>query len=150
MNWPNGFFLLWAALTGLYVVSLYMLLDLNFTTFKPLWKPRPSYGVDFTSGVVRTFDTSKPEQELRKDVMLALIATQAALTTQGKTEEVARMRRDINKDTDNIINRFASDNAKHREQAWRSVAMLAVPPLVLLILGGLTAWILQGFRLGVN
>lgn len=116
MNWARGFVRAWLALSVVYVALSVWVNEPK--TFRPLWKPSPIFEIAFEDGATVSFDTSKPLSLLRTEVSAAWLSH-----------------------ADNLI-------SKEKRSGAEDEALLAtvVPPLGLLCLGLIIAWVLSGFR----
>jgi hypothetical protein len=144
MTWANGFLRLWillALLWGGAVVAKF-----GKDEFKGLWQPRVTIEVEFDGNNNEVLDSSRPRDELRRQIIGGMNKGAAARAQRGEAAAAKKQIEEANETADKLLKVIDDESAKRANQLHRALAILLVPPIALLIFGVAIAWVASGFR----
>jgi hypothetical protein len=123
---------LWTALAACYVLAAVLLMGERGGKLRPLVNPNAVYEINF-HGTVGTFDTSKPYNELRRDISAAITDHAGALLKSGKRAEAESIG-DAGKRSDELIQQLAAENRAGLSQAYVALGTIVIlPPAIVLV-----------------
>jgi hypothetical protein len=136
MNWSRGFFRFWIVLSVAYALAAVWIIGLD--TLRPLIKPHARYEVELKGGTVRTFDTTKPREELIWEMSSAFRDDAIALAMKGRRNEAVA---DALESSDKLLTELYGQDQTRTVRAYQSLGIVLGPPVALLALGAIIGWI---------
>jgi hypothetical protein len=144
MTWSTGFFRLWIVLTALWMAATFAAMGKD--EFKGLWAPKGALEVVYKGDIKDTLDSAAHDPDFLRHQIIEGVKRGAALLQRTDPSEAKTQSDQANTTADELLKVLADENQGRADRLYKGLELLLVPPVGLLIFGGVIAWVAAGFR----
>ncbi len=148
MNWRNGFFRLWAAISLIWVIATFSSHQTDL--FGKAQKKNVILTVELAGGTIIEVGGNDSIEVLRQKI-IDEVKKDAEIAEKGnRFYNADELKSNASKNADKILERlrYETDQRNERDEQKFSNAIktIFIPPSILLILGLLIGWVVGGFK----
>ena len=102
--------------------------------------------VEFKGGLTDTLDGSQPREDLKRQIVDDVKKGAGTLMQKGDAVEARKQIEGANQSADELLKLVEDEFGKRVDRLYRALATVLAPPVALLVIGIMFAWVANGFR----